>query len=212
MFTEAPTCPHLHPHMGTSGPVKRKRGILEANERTSTLDEPTDPIATSTGVYCISACFQRWLKGTLKATFLKEAPGFSWVFCLPSLPPLLLIPRPSGSARDMWTTFHSSLAKKDDIMKRKSRSLSLPMGYSYLGLSFQWWFPKWTLATSLPGARWFPCCHKLFWSSLLSLTPWALLFGPWLLWRCRRGPWGNEVTSGSRVESGGWNRTAALTN
>lgn len=60
------------------------------------------------------------------------------------------------------------------------------------------------------GAWAFPCCHKFFWSSLLSPTPWALLFGPWLLWQGRRGPWGNEVTSGSRVESGGWSRTAAL--
>lgn len=62
LFPDAPTRPHLHPHLGSSGPVKQnlwQRWIMDRNERRSTLDEPTDAIATSTGVYCISACFQR---------------------------------------------------------------------------------------------------------------------------------------------------------
>lgn len=39
-LTEA--CPRLHPHLGSSGPVKhkhRRRGIWEGNERRGTLDE-----------------------------------------------------------------------------------------------------------------------------------------------------------------------------
>lgn len=61
-FPDAPTCPHPHPHLGSSGPVKQnlwKRWILDRNERRGTLDEPTDLITTSTGVYCISAWLQR---------------------------------------------------------------------------------------------------------------------------------------------------------
>lgn len=56
-FTEAPTCPHHHPHLGSSGPVKHKhgeRGIWEANERRGTLDELTDLI---TSEYTVSPAF-----------------------------------------------------------------------------------------------------------------------------------------------------------
>lgn len=128
LFPDTPACPHLHPHLGSSGPVKQnlcKRWILGGNERRSTPDEPTDLITTSTGVYCISAWFQRWLKETLKAACFKGAPGFPQLFCLRSLRSLLLIPRPSESARAMWTIFHSCLAKKVDLMKRKLRWFSL---------------------------------------------------------------------------------------
>ncbi|TWW71809.1 Mitochondrial 2-oxodicarboxylate carrier [Takifugu flavidus] len=108
---EAPTCPHLHPHMGSSGPVKQnhwKRGILEGNERRSTLDEPTDLLNSSTR----------------------------------SLRSLLLIPRLRESARAKWTTFHSSLAKEDEIMKQKlrfqiQRGSSDPNSYKSLGDCFR---------------------------------------------------------------------------
>lgn len=62
LFPDAPTCPHLHPHLGRSGPVKEnlwKRWILDGNEGRSTLDEPTDLTTTSTGVCWISAWFHR---------------------------------------------------------------------------------------------------------------------------------------------------------
>lgn len=45
VFPDAPTCPHLHPHLGSSGPVKQnpwERWIMDRNGRRSTLDEPTD--------------------------------------------------------------------------------------------------------------------------------------------------------------------------
>lgn len=53
-FAEAPTCPRLHPHLGSSGPVKHKHresGIWEGNESRATLDELTDLI---TSVYTAS--------------------------------------------------------------------------------------------------------------------------------------------------------------
>ncbi len=47
-------------------------------------------------------------------------------------------------------------------------------------------------------------------SSTLSSIPWAVMFGPRLLWQGRQGAWGNEVTPRSAVESGSWKRTVAL--
>lgn len=79
LFPDAPACPHLHPHLGSSGPVKQnlwKRWILDGNKRRGPLAEPTDLITTSAGVYCISARLQWWLKETLKARVLKKPQDF----------------------------------------------------------------------------------------------------------------------------------------
>lgn len=48
-FTEAPTCPRLHPHLCSSGPVKHKHresGIWDGKERRGTLDELTNLITS----------------------------------------------------------------------------------------------------------------------------------------------------------------------
>lgn len=55
-FTEAPTCPRLHPHLGSSGPVKHKHregGIWGGHERRGTL-ELTDLITSEYTVYMLA--------------------------------------------------------------------------------------------------------------------------------------------------------------
>lgn len=101
-LAEAPTCPCLHPHLGSSGPVKHKHRlswIWEGNERQGTFDELTDLI-TSEYVVSPLAFADDWRRCS-KRCVLRKPQGFPSVFCLRSLRSAWLTSRPSESARAM---------------------------------------------------------------------------------------------------------------
>lgn len=77
-LAEAPTCPRLHPHLGSSGPVKHKHRlswIWEGNERRG--DFWWTHRSHHLWACSISTNFRWWLKELLQAVRFKEAPGFS---------------------------------------------------------------------------------------------------------------------------------------
>lgn len=107
-LTEAPTCPCLHPHLGSSRPVKlkhRERGMWVRREERGVL--MNSQISSPLSVLCVfladdSTKCSKWYS-------LKKPQGFPWVFCLQSLRSAWLTPRPSESARAMRAIFCSSL-------------------------------------------------------------------------------------------------------
>ena len=75
-FAEGPTCPPIHPHLGSSGPVKhkhRERGIWEENERRGALDELTDLIPFEDIVSPLASIND--CRGHSKWHILKKPPG-----------------------------------------------------------------------------------------------------------------------------------------
>lgn len=224
-FTEAPTCPRLHPHLCSSGPVKHKHresGIWDGKERRGTLDELTNLI---TSEYTVSplAFADDWRRCS-KQCVLKKPQGFPWVLCLQSLQSAWLTPRPSDSARAMDLCILCSTSANQYIVTEalwtETRAFCLykssKSGHSTgTYWSFESCFPllvavKSNTSSFLARGLMVPLLPQVLLVLPIISHSLGLLFGPWLLWQGRWGPWGNEVTPGSGVESGGWNRTTAL--
>lgn len=101
-LAEAPTCPRLHPHLGSSGPVKHKHRlswIWEGNERRGDFWW-THRSQHSEYVVSPLTFADDWRRCS-KRCVLRKPQGFPWVFCLRSLRSAWLTPKPSESARAM---------------------------------------------------------------------------------------------------------------
>ncbi len=76
-FTEAPTCPRLHPHLGSSGPVKQKHREWDMGREWKEGFSWWAHRSHHLWVYCICTSFHWWLREMFWAVRFKEAPGFS---------------------------------------------------------------------------------------------------------------------------------------